>query len=285
MRELRLEAGPLEAVILPEAGARLHRLRAFGHDLLRTPDHPAAHARDPFFWGAYVMAPWCNRIAAAPVTVGSRVVDVPSNFPEGTAIHGQVYARPWTVDADGVACRCRAGGDDWPWTYEVSLRPRLDDAGLQVDLRLANRSEEPMPAGLGLHPWWRRPVEIAFRAGSVYPSNVDPPARPVPAVDAWDESRLGLPAAGLDATWTELAAPTVDLVWPELEVAATLALSRSASHVVMATPADSDATALEVQTHAPDGLRRLLAGDPGALRWLAPGAELRLELSLAVRRC
>jgi hypothetical protein len=54
---------------------------------------------------------------------------------------------------------------------------------------------------------------------------------------------------------------------------------------VVATPADPDATAVEVQTHAPDGMRRLLAGDPGALRWLEPGAELRLDVSLAVRRC
>ncbi|HEY7526799.1 MAG TPA: hypothetical protein VIA82_08210, partial [Candidatus Limnocylindria bacterium] len=276
MRELRLAAGPLEAVLLPEAGARLHRLRAFGHDLLRTPDRPVAHRRDPFFWGAYVMAPWCNRIVAAPVAVDGRVVDVPANFADGTAIHGQVYARPWSVDPDGMTCRCLAGGDGWPWTYEVSLRPRLDDEGLTLHLRLVNRSAEPMPTGLGLHPWWRRPVEVAFRAGRVYPSNVDPPRRPIPVADAWDLSRRAAPPSGLDATWTGLMTPTIELSWPALGVAATLTVSASADHVVVATPADPDATAVEVQTHAPDGMRRLLAGDPGALRWLEPGAELRV---------
>ena len=44
----------LEAIVLPEAGARLHRLRAFGHDLLRTPHEPAIHQADPFFWGAFI---------------------------------------------------------------------------------------------------------------------------------------------------------------------------------------------------------------------------------------
>jgi aldose 1-epimerase len=285
MQALRLAAGAVEAVLLPEAGGRLHRLRAFGHDLLRTPDDPGAHTQDPFFWGAYVMAPWCNRIETAPTPVGGRVVEMPPNFADGTAIHGQVYSRPWTVDADGVTCRCVAGGDGWPWRYEVSLLPRLDDAQLGLDLRLVNRSDEPMPAGLGLHPWWRRPVEVAFRAGSVYPSNADSPVRPIPAVDDWDLSRLALPPVGLDATWTDLAVPAVELAWPDLGVAATLSLSASADHVVVATPTDPDATALEMQSHAPDGLRRVLAGEPGALRWLPPGAELRLELNLAVRRC
>ncbi len=66
MRELRVADGPLEAVLLPEAGARLHRLRAFGHDLLRTPSDPVDHLRDPIVWGGYLMAPWCNRLAREP---------------------------------------------------------------------------------------------------------------------------------------------------------------------------------------------------------------------------
>lgn len=92
--------GPIEVELLPAVGARLHRLRAFGHDLLRTPDDPAEHARDPFRWGAYVMAPWCNRIAAVRTDVNGETVSVPSNFPDGTAIHGQVYDARWDVEAD-----------------------------------------------------------------------------------------------------------------------------------------------------------------------------------------
>src|SRR5512141_1103186 len=88
--------GPIEPELLPGIGARLHRLRAFGHDLLRTPDDPSVHLRDPFRWGAYVMAPWCNRIAATPVTVDGELVALLPNFEDGTAIHGQVSTAPWT---------------------------------------------------------------------------------------------------------------------------------------------------------------------------------------------
>jgi galactose mutarotase-like enzyme len=121
VEKLTLSDGTIEVVVLPDVGARLHRLRAFGHDLLRTPEDVAEHVRDPFFWGAYVMAPWCNRIAAGPVFVGSQRIALSSNFPDGSAIHGQVYARRWDRHRDGTL-RVSGGGDGWPWAYEVALR-------------------------------------------------------------------------------------------------------------------------------------------------------------------
>src|SRR5512146_356766 len=71
---VRLADGPIEVELLPAIGARLPRIRAFGRDLLRTPPDPASHRREPFSWGGYVMAPWCNRIPAVPTTVGDRVI-------------------------------------------------------------------------------------------------------------------------------------------------------------------------------------------------------------------
>lgn len=283
MRELRLGGDDLEAVILPEAGARLHRLSAFGHDLLRTPQDPSEHLRDPFFWGAYVMAPWCNRSAAKPTAIGSRLVTLAPNFADGSAIHGQVYARPWTLDPDGTTCRITAGGDGWPWAYEVVLRPEVVDRTLGIRLELTNQSPDPMPAGLGLHPWWRQPLDLALDAERVYPSNVQPPSRPLLVAAELDLRRLASPATGLDATWTALRSPRVELAWPAEGVGATLALSPSADHVVVATPANPDATAVEVQTNAPDGLGRMLRDEPGAMTLLEPGATLSLEIQISVR--
>jgi hypothetical protein len=48
--------------------------------------------------------------------------------------------------------------------------------------------------------------------------------------------------------------------------------------VAVATPTSLDATAVEPQTHAPWGLRRLAAGDPDGLALLGPGEVLGLEL-------
>jgi aldose 1-epimerase len=282
VEELRVADGQVEAVFLPQAGARLHRLRAFGHDLLRTPADTAVHARDPFFWGAYVMAPWCNRIAAEPVTVGSRTVTPQPNFPDGSAIHGQVYARPWEW-ADRTL-RLLGGGDDWPWEYEVTLRVTATGAALRLACALANRSEEPMPAGIGLHPWWLRPVQLAVHAASVYPSNLEPTSRPEPVAGPFDLRRMAQPPDGLDATWTDLAPQPVELAWPDLGVRAALRASASIDHVVVATPPVVGAIAVELQTHAPGGLRRLLRGESGGLTMLRPGEQLELDVTLEFRR-
>lgn len=267
--------------LLPAVGARLHRLRAFGRDLLRTPDDLAEHAADPFGWGAYVMAPWCNRIAAAPTTVGEHLVDLVSNFPDGSAIHGQVYAAPWREEADG-SCSIAAGGDGWPWPYRCSLRPSVVDATLTVELSLTNLAAGPMPAGLGLHPWFRRPLHVRVDADAVIPSNLDPGAPVIPAAGAWDLHALRPLPDDLDATWLAPADPAAELRWPELGVRATMRLrSTAGSCIVIASPASLDAAAIEPQTHAPQGLRRWLDGEPDGMTSIGPGESIRLTMELA----
>ncbi len=289
MEELTFSDGNVDVVVLPEAGARIHRLRAFGHDVLRTPADPAEHARDPFFWGAYVMAPWCNRIEAAEgredraARVGSRRIAVPSNFPDGSAIHGLVYARPWLRGADGRLHVTHDGGG-WPWAFTVSLGVAVVDAVVRLDLALSNTSDEPMPAGLGIHPWFLRPLLVAIHGDAVHPSNTETRPEPEPVRGALDLHDIGQMADGIDATWADLADPPVELRWPEARVGATMRIAAPARFVVAASPGDLDAVAIEPETHAPHGLRRLLGGEPGGLVMLDPGGELRLGVELAFER-
>jgi galactose mutarotase-like enzyme len=51
-------------------------------------------------------------------------------------------------------------------------------------------------------------------------------------------------------------------------------------HVTAANASDVQAIAVEPQTHAPQGLRRLLNGEPGALAWIQPGDELELPITI-----
>lgn len=283
MEELQFIDGPIEVVILPEAGARIHRLRAFGHDLLRTPSDPEEHLRDRFFWGSYIMAPWCGRIEAAPATVGSRVVDLGSNFPDGTAIHGQVHTQPWERRPDGTL-HIEGGGDGWPWNYEVALRVDVREPTVRLDLSLANWSSDPMPAGLGIHPWFLRPVQVAIRGRSFHSPNTATPSLPQAVLGHFDLREVGPMAGDLDATWTDLADPPVELRWPDAGVRATMRTSPPAPYVVAASPSYIDAIAIEPETHAPQGLRRLLQGEPGGLTMLGPGQTLGLTVELAFER-
>lgn len=289
VEHVRLGGDDVEVVVLPAVGARLHRLRVNGLDLLHTPDELEAHRRDPFFWGAYNMAPWCNRLDASPIEFRGRLIDLPSNFRDGTAIHGQVYDTPWLPHEDG-SFTVRGGGGGWPWAYEATLGIEIDASTLRLAQSLTNVSDEQMPGGIGIHPWFRGPVEIAIRAALAYPSNIDSPARPVPVEGDLDLRRRRPMAPDLDATWAEVGEPAVELLWPQtglragLSARATLADRAVGVHIVAASPGDVGAVAVEPQTHAPQGLRRLLAGEPGALAVLAPGETLRLITELSFER-
>jgi aldose 1-epimerase len=277
--EVRIGGDPVEVVVLPEVGARIHGLRAFGHQLIRTPEDTETHRLDPFFWGAYVMAPWCNRLEPRPTVVGGRTVDLAANFRDGSAIHGQVYDRPWTRDDDG-SFRVRGGGDGWPWRYLVAMDLGVIDATLSIALTLTNLDDEPMPAGIGIHPWFRRPLEVAIHADRVHASMHEMTPDGEPVAGRYDVRSLGPIADDLDATWSGLADPPVELRWPDAGVRATLRAVAPALHVVAASPSAIDAVAVEPQTHLPQGLRRMLAGQPGALVMLDPGASLALGVVL-----
>lgn len=281
---LTIADGPIHVELLPAVGGRLHRLRVFGHDLLRTPDDPAEHARDPFRWGAYVMAPWCNRIAAAPTEVDGHLVDLPSNFPDGTAIHGQLYDAHWVLEPDG-SLSTTGGGDGWPWPYRCALRATLTGAVLTIDQSLTNLADTPMPGGLGLHPWFRRPLDLRIDAEAVLPTNLDPDASVERVAGAWDLRTLCPAPDDLDATWLAPGDPAVELHWPAIGVRAVMRVRSDAGVCIcVASPSSLDAVAIEPQTHAPQGLRRFLRGEPGGLHAIEPGGTLGLATELAFDR-
>lgn len=275
--------GDVAIEVLPEVGARLHRLRAFGHDLLRTPEDPAMHRTDGFFWGGYIMAPWCNRIQTGPVDVGARRLDLPSNFFDGSAIHGQVYGRPWRDLGDGRFA-IDGGGDAWPWPYAVEARYEVAGGAVRIGLALTNRADDPMPAGIGIHPWFRRPALVAIHGDAVYPANAATDPEPEPVRGPFDLRSVEPMADGLDATWTALTEPAVEVRWPATGIRMTMRSISPSTHIVAASPADLEAIAIEPETHAPQGLRRLLRGEPGAMQWLATGATLELITTLSFDR-
>ncbi len=274
-----LASSAVELTVLPQRGARLHRLRVDGHDVLRTPSDARSYDDEPFFWGAFVMAPWCNRLTAEPAPFRGRRVDLPANFRDGSAIHGQVYERAWSVDGEG-AYSISAGGNGWPWLYRVGLRLRvLAERTLRIEQSLTNISDEPMPGGVGIHPWFRSPVQVAVNGGAVHPTNSDR----VPAEPAAGRLDLRQPRElpdGIDGAWTELAEPAAELRWPQFDLRAVMRVEGRQRYIVAASPPDVDAVAIEPQTHAAFGLSRLLRGEGGGLTLIEPGEQLQLITEL-----
>jgi aldose 1-epimerase len=284
MRPLRISGDDVELIVLPEVGGRIHRLRAFGADVIRAPDDPAEHARDPFYWGSYPMLPWCGRLDVGRLTVADREVDLAANHPDGWAIHGQAYAAPWEVVDEGTL-RFRGGGDAWPWRYEAELTYGLNGNSVRVGLTLTNADDSPMPAGVGLHPWFAGPPLLRIPAGLAYDDNTISSPEPRPVAGDYDLQSLSEMAGGMDSTWTGLTDRRVQLAWPGQQVRCEMVASANGNLVfVAARPPDIDAIALEPQTHAPQGLRRLIRDERDPMTLLAPGATLGLEMTLSFSR-
>lgn len=268
----------IEVVLLPELGARLHALRVHDADLLRTPADVSEHMRDPLFWGGYVMAPWCGRLAPGPTAVGGRIVNLSTNFPDGSAIHGQVYAAPWSQTGD-ASFEIDGGGNAWPWRYRVEAVVSVSGLSLSIVLRLTNLDDTQMPGGIGLHPWFPLPVEVAIHANEVYASNSSTSALPQPVSGHLDLRQRQQMAEGVDATWPDPGDPPVELFWPKHGLRAAVRAPYPTLNIVAAYSAERGAIAAEPQTHAPQGLRRLLNGEPGALTLIDPGAAIELPIS------
>ena len=150
---------------------------------LKTPPSPATHRQEPFFWGGFPMAPWCNRATTDPVVVAGRRVGLAANFPDGSAIHGEVYGVPWDT-LDESTLRIEAGGGAWPWRYEVRARFRVGPASAGLTLELRNVDDAPMPAGLRPPPWVGEALRIAGPPARVPTANTVP-AAPPPSRGFW----------------------------------------------------------------------------------------------------
>ena len=277
-------AGDVRVELVPDVGARLHRIVAFGHDVLRTPPTIEHHRREPFSWGAFLMVPWCNRVPEGRLVFGGRTIDVPTNTADdgvASAIHGLGYDRPWHADGEGTLRL--AGGDELPWPWSARQRTTVSGPSVRVALAVRNEGDGPMPAGVGLHPWFTadRGLQVRLSADRVYPRvGYVPAGDPEPVDERTDLRSLRPPPWGMDDVFTDLGSPFAELVWRDRGLRCVIDASASASHGTVAAFADMAAVAVEPQTHTTDGHRRLRDGEPGGVAVLTPGDELELVTTL-----
>lgn len=279
---ITLSRGDWAAQIQPGLGGALTDLTWRGEPVLR-PTPPGAD--DPLQTACFPLVPWANRIAAARFAWdgGVAALDPTPGF-EPHALHGTGWQRPWEISAaDGVSAvlTLRQPRTDWPWSWTAEQRVTLDGAGLTIGLSLTNTDTRPMPAGLGLHPWFvRRPgTRVAFAASGVW--TVDETLIP-----------LGLSAPEAVFDWRDgpavEAAPFVDHAYAgwdglarliDADRTVTLRGSPNASVLHVFAPAGEDFVCLEPVTHRPDALNAP-AGEATGLVRLEPGQTTAMRLTI-----
>ena len=156
---LRLSSGLLEVVIVPHLGGGVASF-----------DHVAEGTRTPVLRRAppgyasvleaasFPLVPFSNRIRGGRFTFrGREVALAPNMAPDPSPLHGQGWLSPWTVEAvteTEADLLFRHEPGEWPWRYEARQHFALDHDGLGIRLECRNLSDEPMPCGLGQHPYF-----------------------------------------------------------------------------------------------------------------------------------
>lgn len=280
---IRLEADGWTAELRPELGGAITALRRDGRDVLRaTPEG----ATDPLETACFPLTPYANRIAGGRFVFEGREVEIPTLAAFAPhALHGDGWLKPWAV-VEATADRAVLtldGGDDahWPWAYRARQAVSLDRDGLTIRLDMTNVSSEPMPAGLGLHPYFPRPEGARLKAATT---------------GVWmgpDIVPDRLAASGRIADWigqevdaAARAAALIDNAYEGWSGVAELTDGDGVTTVTADTdrlhvyaPPGEDFCCLEPVTHRPDVFNQAAPGE-GGFFVLAPGQILSLRMTV-----
>lgn len=268
----------------PALGAAVTRLTWRGRDILRpAPDD----TRDLLATASFPLAPYANRIADGAFTFDGHDLRLPPTpgF-EPHALHGMGWRRPWRV-AEATQTAVDLGleqdrSDEWPWSWAATHRAALTEDGVAFDLEITNMDTRPMPAGLGLHPYFAAEGTTVLT---------------VPADRVWSADARQIPTALVPAgsliDWSagvRLAdAPFVDNAYAGWSGAAvldhgdcrvTMTASGNADWAHVYAPPGEGFVCVEPVTHRPDA-HNAPAGEASGLVVLQPGQTLSMSMRIA----
>lgn len=175
---LQLKHASLRCDLTPALGGSIAGLWLGDVPVLRSTPGPALQQVSAA--GSYPLVPFSNRIGHAGFRwAGRSHALLPNGAPEPHAIHGVGWQRPWTVlEANATQAHLaysHQADAAWPFAFASEQVFELSDQGLVLRMTLSNRSEWPMPAGLGLHPnFVKRPgSHLRFTAAGRWEMGVD----------------------------------------------------------------------------------------------------------------
>lgn len=164
-----------EVSILPSIGNFAYEMKVNGHNVFWWPYKTLADFKaKPGFAGVPFLAPWANRLDQDAFWAnGKKYVLNPllGNLRRDQnllPIHGLVsYATDWQVvrvNADARAAEVTSRLEFWkkpdwmaqfPYAHTIEMTYRLSDGVLEVRTSIDNHATEPMPLGIGYHPYYQ----------------------------------------------------------------------------------------------------------------------------------
>lgn len=237
---------------------------------------------------SFPLVPYVNRIRDGSFCFrGSEVHLKPNMAGDPSPLHGQGWLNPWRVESAGqnsAVLTYQHESGEWPWRYEARQLFAIDERGLTLTLTCRNLADEPMPCGLGQHPYFPCGPETRIDTQVTHAWTVDDKVLPVARVPA--EGRYDLKARrvcgqGLDngfGGWGGEARMS-DPQWPF-----ELRLSSSSAHFFQVySPPEGGIFVAEPVTHANAALNAPEEQWPDlGLKVLQAGEEMSLPMRLDV---
>lgn len=150
-----VENGAARLELIPDTAGAVRRLSVAGREILLVAPEGASDALQT---AHFPLVPFCNRIPQGRFTFEGREMVLPPNLGDHPhALHGQGWRGAWTVEAapaGQAALAYEHTPGDWPWAYRAEQRFVLGEASLRITLSVTNTGDQPMPAGLGFHPYF-----------------------------------------------------------------------------------------------------------------------------------
>lgn len=269
-----------------------------------------------FAFGGCLLAPYANRIRGRAVDgareieteVDGRTVRLPRNWggkapgAEQYAMHGLILDAhaPFQAGADTVSGHLDAGdfGGRWPGRLQFDIAWTLRGGALLLSVTARNAGAEPLPLGLGWHPYFRLPsgdrrqvrlrLPAALRCENNDYDEVLPTGRLLPVAGTPYDFNAGqaLGDLYLDDCFTDLVREDGRTVVEVLDPAAGIGLriaspTPEVKAVQVYAPPDKPFVVVEPQFNLAEPFSDIWPPgvDTGMAR-LAPGAELAYEVRL-----
>jgi aldose 1-epimerase len=286
---VELTAGPLRLELSPSIGGSISAFEWTGaggpRAILRKCNAPVEKVLDA---ASFPLVPYVNRIRGGCFSFRGREVRLKPNMAgDRSPLHGQGWLGAWDVaekDEARAILSFRHSAGEWPWDYEARQEFELDERGLTIGLACRNGSAEPMPCGLGQHPYFDCGPDTRLDARVTHAWTIDEDVLPLEEVVAdgrYDLRERLVCGQGLDngfSGWNGEARMS-DPEWPY----GLLLSSLQARFFQLYSPSEGNIFVAEPVTHAnaalnaPEGEWEELG-----MRVLEPGESMRLDMRIEI---
>lgn len=257
--------------LAPDCGGGIESFLWRGREIF----HARPDAPGPLALGVFTLSPFSGRIAQGRFSAHGCAISLGHNHPADRApphaLHGFDWVSPFAIVEASPAravLRRRHDASEWPWPYESEQVFALTNDGYAHGLAITNLGATPMPAGLGLHPFFpRRGARLTLNVGGVWETTADQiPTR----WRALDRAPGWLGGDAIDHCFTGRDGPIV-IDWPSHRL--TIEPDAAFAFAVVFTPPGEHYFCVEPASHMPNAVNRAEPSSTTGLRWLSPGEK------------